>query len=150
VEEGHFVSCGAKSWPLIWLEKNLIVSLKWLSWAIRFVVEKVWSGWQLWSGATIIVVSIGHNRPRWGVVICQVIVCVKILFNLVEKWSIKRVGKEATKVAFGEKLRNKMNSQPQNSTVLVKFMLVLISLPIFWVIPQILLSFQIIYIKNKD
>jgi hypothetical protein len=42
-----------------------------------------------------------------------------------------------------------MNSQPQNDTVLVKFMLVLISLPIFFVIPQILLSFLNIYKKIR-
>jgi len=47
VKERYFFFNDAKSWLLIQPERIPTISLKWLSWAVRFVAGNGWSGWSL-------------------------------------------------------------------------------------------------------
>jgi len=95
VEDGYFVFNSAKSWLLIQLGRILTIGSKWPSWSNKVTAGRGWLGWLLWGGATAAVASIGQNKPHWGIVRCQVIVYLQVLPKLVERWSIKCLGKVA-------------------------------------------------------
>jgi len=88
VEEGHFLFNGAKSWPLIRPGMIPTVNSKLPSWHEQVTAERL-----------VGLATLGRRRGccvvRW-----QAIICVQVLLNLVERWSIKCPEKKATWTAF--------------------------------------------------
>jgi hypothetical protein len=76
-----------------------------------------------------VVMSINQKELYWGIVICQVIMVVYILSNLVKRWSIKCTWKVATRAAFSDKKKRTMNS---NRHLVIFFFVLFSKQHCFW------------------
>jgi hypothetical protein len=69
------------------------------------------------------VMPISQKELYRGIVKCQVIMVVYILSNLVKRQSIKCTWKVATRAAFSDKKKRKMNSNQMTRHLVISFFL---------------------------
>ena len=102
----------------IWPRSISTVGSKWVSWTVKFWQLK--AAWVGLFGATI-VMPISQKELYRGIVKCQVIMVVYILSNLVKRRSIKCTWKVATRAAFSDKKKRKMNSNQMTRYLVISF-----------------------------